>query len=213
MQETARATAITAQSSDAPTPGESLSIDDRVLIRAIAIVGDVIRPPELTQLLEGWRWAVPMTWERVAELEARGLLSRTAAGWYVTQAVDATVGHGVGAALHALLSQFVGMVLCREADSIDRFRLGMRRVLAAEDPTPVVALCRAWASTEAGRAGPRGAAFVDAVGLERLPATIRLRVMAAVPELEGTRSILSRARRTWGVLWQRSASEVPDDAA
>lgn len=179
---------------------DNLSVDDRLLIRAIAIVGDVMREREVARLLERWPWGRPMTWERVRALEERGLLLRATDGWYVAHEVDAQVASGIGAAVQRLLTPFVGAIVCAEAETIDRFRIGLRRVLVAEDHRHVVALCRVWGESPAGRAGPRGLAFVEAVGLQRAAAPLRVRLVTAVPEAVRSSSLRTWVRDLWRAL-------------
>jgi hypothetical protein len=130
-----------------------------------------------------------MTLARVHELESLGVLARSADGWYVTQQADATVGDSLGMVVQSLLMVMVGGIVCDAATDLDRFRLGLRRVRFGGDDRLLVAHCRRWAESPAGQAGPRGQAFVEAMGLQPLPASLRRRVIAAVPELNGRRSI------------------------
>lgn len=184
----------------------ALSMDDRSLIRAIAIVGDVMKERELERLLERWAWGRPMSRARVGELEALGVLCRVSDGWFVTHEADALVGDALGDVVGALLMACVGGIVCHEAESVDRFGLGLRRVLASGDEGAAVELCRAWAGTPAGLAGPRGDAFVEAVGLGRAPTAVRARIASAVPEPSPWGMRL--ARHAWQTMRSRGASAL-----
>lgn len=184
-----------------PDPSWVPSPDDRVLVRAIALAGDVVTAPELERLFTRWAWARPISLARVHELEALRVLTRAADGWYVKQRADALVGDSLGPEVQSLLLVTVGSIMCELATDLDRFRLGLRRVRSGGDERVLIAHCRRWAASEAGLAGPRGKAFVEAMGMETLPRGLRSRVIAAVPAIDRGRSISDRIAAV--VPWRR----------
>jgi hypothetical protein len=169
-----------------PTPASldfDLSADDRVLLHAIAMAGDAVREADVAYLLERWPWASPMDWDRVADLEEAGLLHQTKDGWFVPLAVDLEASAELPKSLDPLLKGLVGEMLCRHADSFDRFQLGFRRMIAGGREQAVVAASRVWAHTPAAQQGPRGERFVAALGAKRLGPTLCAELSQAVPEL------------------------------
>lgn len=162
----------------------ALSADDRVLLHAIAMAGDAVREADVAYLLERWPWATPMDWERVADLEAAGLLQQTDDGWFVPLAVDLGVSAKLPKSLDPLLKGLVGEMLCRHADSFDRFQRGFRRMLAGGREQAVVSASRAWSRTAAAQMAPRGEQFVAALGgTQRLGPVLCARLSEAVPEI------------------------------
>jgi len=161
-----------------------LTDDDRVLLRAIAIAGDAVRVRDIDYLIGRWPWATPMDRARIVDLEAEGYLHRSADGWFVPLAVEVAVTRELPKALDPVLRGFVGEMLCRGADSMDRLQLGVRRMIAGGRETALVSACRVWGDGPAGQVGPRGARFVEALGAFKLGPELRVRLRAAVPELE-----------------------------
>lgn len=170
----------------APAP-LALTEDDRVLLHAVAMAGDAVREADLDYLLARWPWTSPMDWDRVAELADAGLLARTDDGWFVPLAVDVEASATLPKALDPLLRGFVGEMLCRGADSIERFQLGFRRMIAGGREHALVAVSRAWGASPAGRQGPRAEAFVAALGARRLGPALAGLLMEAVPAIEPER--------------------------
>lgn len=169
-----------------PTPASldfALSADDRVLLHAIAMAGDAVREADVAYLLERWPWAAPMDWDRVADLEEAGLLQQTKDGWFVPLAVDLEAAAELPKSLDPLLKGLVGEMLCRHADSFDRFQLGFRRMIAGGREQAIVAASRVWASTPAAQTAPRGERFVAALGAKRLGPTLCAELSQAVPEI------------------------------
>ncbi|MBK7905183.1 MAG: hypothetical protein IPJ78_01315 [Gemmatimonadetes bacterium] len=169
-----------------PTPASldfALSADDRVLLHAIAMAGDSVREADVAYLLERWPWASPMDWDRVADLEEAGLLQQTKDGWFVPLAVDLEAAAELPKSLDPLLKGLVGEMLCRHADSFDRFQLGFRRMVAGGREQAIVAATRVWASTPAAQDAPRGERFVAALGAKRLGPTLCAELSQAVPEI------------------------------
>jgi hypothetical protein len=169
-----------------PTPASldfALSADDRVLLHAIAMAGDSVREADVAYLLERWPWASPMDWDRVADLEEAGLLQQTKDGWFVPLAVDLEAAAELPKTLDPLLKGLVGEMLCRHADSFDRFQLGFRRMVAGGREQAIVAATRVWASTPAAQDAPRGERFVAALGAKRLGPTLCAELSQAVPEI------------------------------
>lgn len=169
-----------------PTPASldfALSADDRVLLHAIAMAGDAVREADVAYLLERWPWASPMDWDRVADLEEAGLLQQTKDGWFVPLAVDLEAAAELPKSLDPLLKGLVGEMLCRHADSFDRFQLGFRRMIAGGREQAIVAASRVWASTPAAQTAPRGERFVAALGAKRLGPTLCAELSQAVPEI------------------------------
>lgn len=169
-----------------PTPASldfALSADDRVLLHAIAMAGDAVREADVAYLLERWPWASPMDWDRVADLEEAGLLQQTKDGWFVPLAVDLEAAAELPKSLDPLLKGLVGEMLCRHADSFDRFQLGFRRMVAGGREQAIVAATRVWASTPAAQDAPRGERFVAALGAKRLGPTLCAELSQAVPEI------------------------------
>lgn len=169
-----------------PTPASldfALSADDRVLLHAIAMAGDAVREADVAYLLERWPWASPMDWDRVADLEEAGLLQQTKDGWFVPLAVDLEAAAELPKSLDPLLKGLVGEMLCRHADSFDRFQLGFRRMVAGGREQAIVAATRVWASTPAAQDAPRGDRFVAALGAKRLGPTLCAELSQAVPEI------------------------------
>jgi len=169
-----------------PTPASldfALSADDRVLLHAIAMAGDSVRDADVAYLLERWPWASPMDWDRVADLEEAGLLQQTKDGWFVPLAVDLEAAAELPKSLDPLLKGLVGEMLCRHADSFDRFQLGFRRMVAGGREQAIVAATRVWASTPAAQHAPRGERFVAALGAKRLGPTLCAELSQAVPEI------------------------------
>lgn len=164
-------------------PDTTLTTDDRVLLHAIAMAGDAVREPDVAYLLARWPWAGPMDRDRVAELESAGLLHQTDDGWFVPLSVDLDAATELPRALDPLLKGLVGEMLCRHADSFDRFQQGFRRMIAGGRENALVAASRAWSVTPAALAGPRGSQFVDALGARRLSPMLRERLREAVPEI------------------------------
>jgi hypothetical protein len=74
-------------------------------------------------------------------------------------------------------------MLCRHADSFDRFQLGFRRMVAGGREQAIVAATRVWASTPAAQDAPRGERFVAALGAKRLGPTLCAELSQAVPEI------------------------------
>jgi hypothetical protein len=165
-----------------------LTDDDRVLLHAIAMAGDAVREADVDYLLARWPWAAPMDWDRVAALADEGLLAQTDDGWFVPLAVDVAASAALPRALDPLLRGLVGEMLCRGADSIERFQLGFRRMIAGGREHALVAVSRAWGETPAGRQGPRGEAFVAALGARRLGPALASLLMEAVPALAPERT-------------------------
>lgn len=174
----------------AQTPDLALSQDDRVLLHAIGMAGDSVREADLAYLLERWHWSAPMDWERVAELEQAGLIQCTDDGWFVPFAVEMEAAAKLPKELDPMLRGFVGEMLCRHADSFDRFQLGFRRMLAGGREHALVSASRAWASTPAAQSAPRGWRFVNSLGAKRLGPVLGAQLSEAVPEL--------RRGRDWG---------------
>jgi hypothetical protein len=166
-----------------------LTDDDRVLLHAVAMAGDAVREADLNYLLSRWPWAAPMEWDRLQELASAGLLAQTDDGWFVPLAVDVAASAALPRALDPLLRGFVGEMLCRGADSIERFQLGFRRMIAGGREHALVSVSRAWGQSPAGRAGPRAEAFVAALGARRLGPALASLLMDAVPDLAPERSI------------------------
>ncbi len=161
----------------------TLTHDDRVLLHAIAMAGDVVLVADVEYLVERWPWTSPMDAERVTELAEAGLIERADRGWFVAYRVDKAIAEELPAALDPMLRGFVGEMLCRGADSLERFQLGVRRMLAGGREEALVEVSRAWAATAAGREGPRGEQFVAALGSLRLRPQLKLRLAEAVPVL------------------------------
>ncbi len=161
----------------------TLSTDDRVLLHAISMAGDAVREADVAYLLGRWPWATAMDRSRVDELEAEGLLQRTDDGWFVPLAVDMEAAAELPKALDPMLKGLVGEMLCRHADTFDRFQQGFRRMIAGGRDHALVAVSRAWAASPASQNGPRGARFVDALGAKRLAPELRERLREAVPDL------------------------------
>lgn len=161
----------------------ALSADDRVLLHAISMAGDSVREADVNYLLERWPWASPMDWDRVADLEEAGLLQQTKDGWFVPLAVDLEASAELPKSLDPLLKGLVGEMLCRHADSFDRFQLGFRRMVAGGREQAIVAASRVWASTPAAQTAPRGERFVAALGAKRLGPTLCAELREAVPEI------------------------------
>jgi len=176
-----------------------LTDDDRVLLHAIAMAGDAVREGDVEYLLARWPWATSMDWDRVASLADEGLLAQTDDGWFVPLAVDMQASAALPRALDPLLRGFVGEMLCRGADSIERFQLGFRRMIAGGREHALVAVSRAWAESPAGRKGPRAEAFVAALGARRLGPALSSLLMEAVPRL-------SPDRAGWRAAWARTAA-------
>jgi len=172
-----------------------LTDDDRVLLHAIAMAGDAVHEADVAYLLARWPWAAPMDWDRVAALADEGLLAQTDDGWFVPLAVDVQASAALPRALDPLLRGFVGEMLCRGADSIERFQLGFRRMIAGGREHALVAVSRAWAESPAGRKGPRAEAFVAALGARRLGPALASLLMEAVPAVAPVRSGWRAPRR------------------
>ena len=167
-----------------PCPPIEMTDDDRVLLHAIGMAGDAVREGDVAYLLSRWPFATPMDWARVEALEAAGMLQRTDDGWFVPYAVEVEVAATLPKALDVPLKGFVGEMLCRGADSLERFQLGFRRMLAGGREHALVAVCRVWAAQPAGRKGPRGTRFVDTLSSKKLSPALRAELADAVPELE-----------------------------
>ena len=164
-------------------PDLELTTDDRVLVHAIAMAGDAVSTHEIDYLLERWPWTAPMGRARIYELELAGQLHRTDTGWFAPLAVDLEAADALPKELDPLLKGFVGEMLCRNADSFDRFQQGFRRMIAGGREHALVAASRAWSVTPAALVGPRGVRFVEALGAKRLSPVLRDRLREAVPEL------------------------------
>lgn len=176
-----------------------LTLDDDVLLRAIALVGDVVRERELTFLITHWDWSAPFDGDRVAALEAAGCIERTGHGYFVPADVAAAVADRVPLGLHPALLRLVGEMLAFEADSFERLRMGIRRLLAQPNEATILEACRRWAQSEAGMAGPRGELFVEAIGAGRMSRRFRGQVARVVPELsrDGAGAFGAWVARMW----------------
>src|SRR5690349_10732110 len=109
-------------------PPLDLTADDRVLLHAVAMAGDAVLACDLEYLVARWPWECGMDGARVAELAEAGLLHQADHGWFVPLDVDLAVATGLPKELDPLLRGFVGEMLCRGADDLERFKLGVRRM-------------------------------------------------------------------------------------
>lgn len=177
----------------------SVTLDDEVLLRAIALAGDVVSECELTYLIAHWTWSAPLGLERVAALEAAGCIHRTVNGYFVPADVAAAVAARVPLGMHPALLRLVGEMLAFDAESFERLQMGIRRLLAQRNEATILEACRRWAVSRAGMAGPRGHRFVEAIGAGRMSRRFREEVAQAVPERsrEATVSIGAWVARLW----------------
>jgi len=193
-----------------PAPSESfrLSTDDAVFLRAVSLVGDTMRRPELEYLIAHWPWAGKFDCSRVTTLINAGLLHQAADGCFVTADVASAVTAQLPLGLHPPLVRMVGEALALEADSLERLKMGMRRLRAQSNEAVILAASVRWAGTAAGIAGPRGAKFVDAIDAYRLSPALQSELRRAVPDLGHRRAPNSSRFASWQRRGQRAATVI-----
>jgi hypothetical protein len=168
---------------DAVSDAGSLTLDDAAFLRAVAMVGDVVRDAELGYLIARGPWTGLFDRTRVTALIDAGLLHQAAEGCFVTADVASAVANRLPLGLHPILVRIVGEALALEADSLERLQMGIRRLRAQSNDAAILAASKRWASTAAGIAGPRGARFVDAIDGGRLSPALQAALRAAVADL------------------------------